>query len=212
MIIFYAIIEFICGSLMFSYWLGLVVQKDLKKVGDGNPGAFNLWQAAGCKLGMLGVLLDFMKGYFPLVLLVEHELISGLSIAPVAFAPILGHAYSPFMKGRGGKAIAVTFGVWSAVTKFKVSLAYAIILAVLFVIAKVINKGESTTTETDGFMVVFGMWMLGVYLFFKAFPYYLLLLWLGNSAVITHKNKSKLQVFLKDIYSKYGRNDTPVGM
>lgn len=65
MIIIYVIIEFLCGSLMFSYWLGLVSKKDLSTVGDGNPGAFNLWKAAGYKLGLAGVFLDFMKGYFP---------------------------------------------------------------------------------------------------------------------------------------------------
>nr|PZN09579.1 MAG: hypothetical protein DIU64_08445 [Caldicoprobacter oshimai] len=212
MTVFYFIIEFLCGSLMFSYWLGLAAKKDLTKVGDGNPGAFNLWLAAGFKLGILGVLLDFIKGYFPLVVLIQREMIRDLSITTVAFAPILGHAFSPFLRGRGGKAIAVTFGVWSAVTQFKVSLVYAVILAVLYVIARMVYKGESTPTETDGFMVVFGMWILGLYIFFRAFPHYLLLLWLENSILITYKNKEKLHAFFKDVYSKYWRRDTTVGM
>lgn len=212
MTVLYFIMEFLCGSLMFSYWLGLAAKKDLTKVGDGNPGAFNLWLAAGFKLGLLGVLLDFIKGYFPLVVLIGRDMISDLSIATVAFAPILGHAFSPFLRGRGGKAIAVTFGVWSAVTQFKVSLAYAIILAVLYVIARAVYKGENTPTETDGFMVVFGMWMLGFYLFFKAFPYYLRLLWLENSLLITYKNREKLQVFFKNVYSKYWNRDTTISM
>lgn len=209
---FYFIIEFLCGSLMFSYWLGLAAKKDLTKVGDGNPGAFNLWLAAGFKLGLLGVLLDFLKGYFPLVVLVQRQLIADLSIATVAFAPILGHAFSPFLKGKGGKAIAVSFGVWSAVTQFKVSLVYAIILAILYVIARMVYRGENTPTETDGFMVVFGMWMLGFYLLFRAFPYYLMLLWLENSLLMTYKNKGKLQVFFRDVYSKYWKRDTTIGM
>ena len=64
MIIIYVIIEFLCGSLMFSYWLGLVSKKDLSTVGDGNPGAF-ICEAAGYKLGLAGVFLDFMKDIFP---------------------------------------------------------------------------------------------------------------------------------------------------
>nr|MBO2493665.1 hypothetical protein [Clostridia bacterium]PZN08864.1 MAG: hypothetical protein DIU64_09795 [Caldicoprobacter oshimai] len=212
MTVLYFIMEFLCGSLMFSYWLGLLAKKDLTKVGDGNPGAFNLWLATGYKLGLLGVLLDFMKGYFPLVVLIQREMIADSSIATVAFAPILGHAFSPFLRGRGGKAIAVTFGVWSAVTQFRISLVYAVILAVLYVIARMVYRGENTPTETDGFMVVFGMWMLGLYLFFKAFPYYIRLLWLENSLLITYKNKEKLQVFFKNVYSKYWNRGTTVGM
>ena len=50
---------------MFSYWIGLVSKKDLSTEGDGKTGAFNLWKAAGYKLGLAGVFLDFMKGYFP---------------------------------------------------------------------------------------------------------------------------------------------------
>lgn len=212
MSVLYFIMEFICGSLMFSYWLGLLAKKDLTRVGDGNPGAFNLWLAAGYKLGLLGILLDFVKGYFPLVVLIQREMVTGLSIATVAFAPILGHAFSPFLKGRGGKAIAVTFGVWSAVTQFKLSLAYAIILAVLYVIARMVYRGENTPTETDGFMVVFGMWMLGIYIFFKAFPEYIRLLWLENSLLITYKNREKLQAFFKSVYSKYWNRGTTIGM
>jgi glycerol-3-phosphate acyltransferase PlsY len=37
-------------------------------------------------------------------------------LAPVMLAPILGHAFSPFLGFRGGKALASTFGVWTAVT------------------------------------------------------------------------------------------------
>lgn len=36
----FAAVEFLCGALMFSYWLGKAARKDLRQVGDGNPGAF----------------------------------------------------------------------------------------------------------------------------------------------------------------------------
>lgn len=110
MIIIYVIIEFLCGSLMFSYWLGLVSKKDLSTVGDGNPGAFNLWKAAGYKLGLAGVFLDFMKGYFPLVLLINGNLVSGLPVAAVGIAPILGHAFLPLLSSGEGKLLPCHLG------------------------------------------------------------------------------------------------------
>lgn len=205
MIIIFVVIEFLCGSLMFSYWLGLAVNSDLRTVGDGNPGAFNLWQVAGFKLGILGIFLDFMKGYLPLVILVELGFIKGMAIVPVAIAPILGHAFSPFIKFRGGKAIAVTFGMWSAVTRFEISLAYGIILAVFLLVVKLIKGGKPIATEIDGFMVVAGMFVLGIYLILRAFPQYLIILWLANLIILTFTNRTKLHKLFKTIY--YKRND-----
>lgn len=206
MIILLTVIEFLCGSLMFSYWLGFAVKKDLRVVGDSNPGAFNLWHAAGFKLGMLGIILDFTKGYLPLVILVRMGIISGMAIVPVAIAPILGHAFSPFMKFKGGKSIAVTFGVWSAVSSFEVSLAFAIILAVFTVAAKLRNGGKPITTEEDGFMVVMGMMILGVYLYIRAYPLPFLLLWIMNLMLFIYVNRLKLYILFKTVSVKINQN------
>jgi acyl phosphate:glycerol-3-phosphate acyltransferase len=200
MIILFMIIEFICGSLMFSYWLGLAVKKNLRVIGDGNPGAFNLWSASGYRLGILGIILDFMKGYLPLVILVEHGFIRGLTIVPVAIAPILGHDFSPFLKFKGGKGIAVTFGVWSAVTRFEVSIAYAIILAMLLLIVKLLKRGKPSSKEIDAFMVVTGMLLLGIYLIVRALGDYLIILWLANVLLLTYTNRRKLITFIKGLY------------
>lgn len=203
MIFFYILMEFLCGSLMFSYWLGLAAKKNLHDLGDGNPGAFNLWHAAGPKLGILGVFLDFFKGYFPLVLLISGGYIDGMAIVPVAAAPVLGHVFSPFMKGRGGKGIAVTFGVWSAVSGFEVSFVYAVILALFTVIVKIVKKGKSTSSEADGLMVSVGMLCLGFYLIFRSFPRYMYALWLFNLIIIIFSNHKKLYNLSKIIFEKY---------
>lgn len=194
MIFLLSFLEFFCGALMFSYWLGLAAKKDLKTVGDGNPGAFNLWHAAGFKLGILGVFLDFFKGYFPLVLLIESKYINNWWIVPVAVAPILGHAFSPFLKFKGGKAIAVTFGIWSAVTRFEVSLAYAIILAGLEISKKFYahKLKKELPRELDGLMVVLGMAILSVYLIIRNFQEHIILLLALNLIILIYKNREKL--------------------
>jgi len=208
LIILYVLLEFVCGSLMFSYWLGLAAKKDLHNLGDGNPGAFNLWHAAGPGLGILGVFLDFFKGYFPLVLLIDGGFIDGMAILPVAAAPVLGHVFSPFMKGRGGKGIAVTFGVWSAVSGFEVSLVYAVILALFTLIVRFIKKGKPASSEADGFMVTVGMLFLGFYLIFSSFPLYIYALWLCNLIIIIYANHKKLYKLSKTVFEKYHPNNT----
>lgn len=143
----FALGAFLSGSLMFSYWLGLAAHADLRETGDGNPGGFNLCKAAGFRLGVLGIALDFLKGYLPLALLIGGGYVRELALVPVAIAPVLGHAFSPFVRFKGGRAIAVSFGVWSAVTRFDAAVAYAIALALLSLCARLVLSGKPTSSD-----------------------------------------------------------------
>lgn len=201
----YVLAGFLSGSLMFSYWLGLAAHVDVREVGDGNPGAFNLWHAAGWRLGLLGIFLDFVKGYLPLFFLIRGGSVEGWSLVSVAVAPILGHALSPFVGFKGGKGIAVSFGVWSAVTAFEASLALAAILALLQLAVKLGLKGKPISSDTDGCMAVGGMLVLGIYLTLRAFPGSVLLLWLCNLAVFAYANRWKLYRSFKVAYECYWR-------
>ena len=63
--------------------------------------------------GVLTLTCDILKGFFPVYLFMQYapELSPDmLSIAFVMAAPVVGHAFPIFFKGKGGKGIAVTFG------------------------------------------------------------------------------------------------------
>ena len=108
---------FFCGAIPFSYLLGkLLLHKDIRDFGDGNPGAANAWKAGGAAVGLVAVLLDVLKGLIPLLLVLSLFDMEGISMAFLAVAPVCGHAFSPFLHFRGGKAVAVTYGVWLALT------------------------------------------------------------------------------------------------
>ncbi|XID90188.1 glycerol-3-phosphate acyltransferase [Paenibacillaceae bacterium WGS1546] len=183
-------LSFFAGSLMFSYWLGLAAKRDLRAVGDGNPGALNLWKAAGCRLGLLGIALDFLKGYVPTVWIAGTVHAEGGLLVPLALAPIAGHAFSPFLRGRGGKAIAVSFGVWSALTGFEASLAYAIILALLKAFVRYRTRGKPSA-ESDGLQVMGGMLLLVLYLGLRSYPVAILGVGLGNFAILAYKHRAE---------------------
>lgn len=108
---------FLLGSLPFSVWLGqLVLRTDIRRYGDGNPGGTNVLRAGNRGLGALVIFLDMLKAAVPVALAHYGFKLDGWPLAPVVLAPILGHAYSPFLRLRGGKAVASTFGAWSALT------------------------------------------------------------------------------------------------
>ncbi|MEK3943205.1 glycerol-3-phosphate acyltransferase [Paenibacillus sp. FSL H3-0310] len=203
MIILWVAGLFLSGSLMFSYWLGLARKKNLKDIGDGNPGALNLWKSSGYKFGIFGVLLDFLKGYLPLLWVMESHYSQGYFIIPLALASIAGHAFSPFLKGKGGKAIAVTFGVWSALTGFKASLALAVILAVLKVLGSG-YKSRGNSPVSDGVQVVSGMLLLFVYLCISKWSAPILWVWFGSFVILMYTHRLEWIAWVKE-YSKRER-------
>ncbi|RUS45750.1 glycerol-3-phosphate acyltransferase [Cohnella sp. AR92] len=192
MIILWTLIAFLSGSLMFSYWLGLHAHHNLKQIGDGNPGGANLWNAAGYSYGLAGIALDFLKGYLAVLILQHTTHPSGIKLFLIALAPIVGHCFSPFLGGKGGKGIAVTFGVWSALTDFSASLAYAIILAILWVLFRFVHRGRSMSSEVNALQVVLGMLLLLVFLIKHSGEATLLWIWAGNFALLLYAHKREL--------------------
>ncbi|MEI2732763.1 MAG: glycerol-3-phosphate acyltransferase [Dermatophilaceae bacterium] len=110
-----AVAAFMLGSinpaLIVARWLG----RDLRGSGSGNPGATNAGRVLGVRWGVLVGVLDVAKGFVPAylaMLLPPHDRIQGYV---AGLAAVLGHAYSPFLRGRGGKAVATALGAVLAV-------------------------------------------------------------------------------------------------
>lgn len=105
---------FFCGSILFSFLLPLLLKGiDITACSqDHNPGASNAFALAGKGIGLLSLICDLGKGALP-VLLARHILpLDDPMMALILAAPVLGHAFSPFAHGHGGKAIAASFGVF----------------------------------------------------------------------------------------------------
>lgn len=103
---------YLLGSCPFSLWVGRwLLNKDVREYGDGNPGAINVFRAGDVKAGLIAVVLDIGKG-FPFVFIAHFRLgLPELLVAAIGLSAILGHACSPFLRFKGGKAVAVTGGV-----------------------------------------------------------------------------------------------------
>ncbi|MFD2330224.1 glycerol-3-phosphate acyltransferase [Cohnella sp. GCM10020058] len=184
---------FLCGSLMFSYWLGLAARSNLREIGDGNPGALNLWRAAGFAYGIAGIALDFAKGFGPVAFMLASDRVTGYAVAAVSLMPLLGHAFSPFLRGRGGKAIATTFGVWCALS-FEGALAYAVILAALLVGGRMARAKKKASAEADAFQVVLGMLLLFVYALARAFPVPVAVFAIANLLLLAFTHRFELRL------------------
>lgn len=104
---------YLLGAVPIGYLVARAHGVDILKVGSGNPGATNVKRVVGKRAGNLVFLLDFLKGAlatgWPLLLLLEGNRDLIAAIAGLC-AAILGHSFSVFLKGRGGKGVATTMG------------------------------------------------------------------------------------------------------
>lgn len=185
------------GSLMFSYWLAKSRGKDLKNVRDGNPGASNLWRVMGWQYGAAGLFLDYLKGFMPLYFILQSGYFTGVEMAFLSAAPVLGHAFSPFMKFSGGKSIAVTFGVWSAMTTWVVPTIMGGFFA-LFSIYRYLRKKGPAAPEEDALRVLWGMLAVLFYIFWVA-DWVLLLLWILIAGILSYTHRKEVAALEKSI-------------
>ena len=90
-----------------------------KKFGSGNIGATNVVRKSGKKLGLITLIIDFLKGFICCAGSVNGlgilDLKSDYEYMLVGSAVILGHIFSPWLKFKGGKGVATAFGVIIAI-------------------------------------------------------------------------------------------------
>ena len=131
----------VLGLLVAAFFLGAVnpakiiarvLGKDLSQ-GSGNPGATNAGRVMGRRGGVLVGVLDVLKGVVPVW--VASALWGAEAAYLVGVAVVLGHVYSPYLRGRGGKGVATTLGAILAVHPV-----YALVLVALFLLTVALSR------------------------------------------------------------------------
>lgn len=136
LVVLLALSAFILGGCPFSVWIGKwAMRTDIRRYGDGNPGSSNVFKAGSKKWGVVALILDIVKGV-PFVLI--GRMVFGLGqplLYLIAFSAVLGHAYSPFLGFRGGKALAVFGGSLLGLAQWDIILSLIVffLLGFLFI-------------------------------------------------------------------------------
>lgn len=104
---------YISGSILFGFMIPKLVKKiDVCSVSeDGNPGTYNAFKYGGFWCGVAVLLAELLKGALPIWLCGRFLGKESVWFSLAMVSPVLGHACSAFHHGRGGKAIAASFGV-----------------------------------------------------------------------------------------------------
>lgn len=106
-----AIAGFMLGAIPFGVIVARTSGVDIRQRGSGNIGATNVARVLGLVPGLLVLALDAGKGAAAAALAV-HLCGADWVIVLAGFAAILGHCFSPFLRGKGGKGVATALGVF----------------------------------------------------------------------------------------------------
>jgi len=113
---------YLLGSIPFGLIITKAHGKDLRSIGSGNIGATNVARALGKKWGYICFALDVFKGLVPTLAALpivaaksiesqDKEIILNSLWLAVGCAAIVGHIFPVYIKFKGGKGVATSFGV-----------------------------------------------------------------------------------------------------
>jgi glycerol-3-phosphate acyltransferase PlsY len=109
------IASYLVGAIPFGLFFGKFFGGvDVRTVGSGNIGATNVLRGAGKKAALMTLLADALKGLVPVLLtarICSDDTVTALS----GIAAIAGHNFPLYLRFKGGKGVATSFGVVLAV-------------------------------------------------------------------------------------------------
>lgn len=184
------VIGILCGSLLFGSFLPKIFKGiDVTAVSeDHNPGTANAMKYAGVPIGIMCLIGDIFKGAIPVHLAIRMGLITGSLFPFVMSAPVIGHAYSLFYRGKGGKAIAVSFGVLIGLLPIHSEL--LILLCVLYLTASLIIVIKPHTRRTRVTFTLFGVGTV-ILMLAKKIPFQVGAGALLIAGIVIHKNSTR---------------------
>jgi glycerol-3-phosphate acyltransferase PlsY len=106
---------YLLGSIPFGLLIAKAHGKDLRSIGSGNIGATNVSRALGRKWAYVCFALDVLKGMVPMLVIMFIAKPAGVIMLMlwllVGCAAILGHIFPIYLKFKGGKGVATSFGI-----------------------------------------------------------------------------------------------------
>ncbi|MBV9079712.1 MAG: glycerol-3-phosphate 1-O-acyltransferase PlsY, partial [Elusimicrobia bacterium] len=121
--------SYLAGAIPFGVLIARgFYHVDIRTMGSRNTGATNVWRSLGPRPGATTLALDALKGAVG-VAAARHWFPASLAM-PVAagVAAIVGHNWSVFLRGSGGKGVATSAGVFLALMPVQTLVAIAVFL------------------------------------------------------------------------------------
>jgi glycerol-3-phosphate acyltransferase PlsY len=179
---------YIIGSFPTGFLLvKIFAHKDIREVGSGSTGATNVKRVLGKKGFFAVMLIDIIKGWFPVFLTINFEnqlnLFQDLHILPilVSIALIFGHSKSIFLGFTGGKSVATSAG-----TAFALNFPACLIAFIIWAIIAYVSRYISLAS-----MIALGIFPFIMYLFGEPISYIIYCIFAAFYVIYLHRENIK---------------------
>jgi glycerol-3-phosphate acyltransferase PlsY len=125
--------SYLLGAIPTSYLAGRIFGGiDLREHGSRNLGATNLYRVLGWRFAVPVGLLDAAKGLIPVLVFAPQVSSSELFALVCGLTAVVGHAFSVFVRFKGGKGVATAAGVMLGLTPAALGVAAAVWVALVY--------------------------------------------------------------------------------
>ncbi len=105
-----AVLAYLLGNVQCAILLSkFKYHDDIRNHGSGNAGSTNMLRVFGLKPGLITFAGDFIKGMLAVV--IGRSIAGELGAYVASLFVVLGHDFPAFMRFKGGKGVASTFGI-----------------------------------------------------------------------------------------------------
>ncbi|NIO48017.1 MAG: glycerol-3-phosphate 1-O-acyltransferase PlsY [Candidatus Aminicenantes bacterium] len=148
-----AILSYLLGSIPTGYiFFYISEKKDIRDFGSHSTGATNLFRLKGWKFALPALVIDFLKGFLPVFLALKFFQDKQLALI-CGFLAVLGHCFSVYIKFKGGKGVATTFGAYS-ILAFKPFLLCLAVFLIVGVASRYVSLGSLLATLSYPFFIL----------------------------------------------------------
>ncbi len=198
------IVSYFLGSIPTAYLFGRVLKGiDIRKFGSGNIGATNALRVLGRPTGIIVLILDILKGFLAVTvwgdfILSRSAYLPAESLLIVfGLACICGHIWTVFLRFKGGKGVAATFGVLLGLGIKIAGLKLIVGLAILswlivFISTRIVSLASVVTAVTLPLYMVLFKQSYALVLLSVILSAFIILRHRANLKRIYHKEEKKL--------------------
>ena len=128
---------YLFGSITFAYLITKLVKgKDIRTLGNHNPGAANTFKNVGPVWGILTGVLDSFKALIPMLIANYYFDISSISLGLIGIGAIIGHCYPIYFEFKGGRAAATLIGLYLFFIPYELVVAFIVVPLIVFTLVK----------------------------------------------------------------------------
>ena len=128
------LVGYLSGSILFAWVLTKIATgKDIRSLGDKNPGSANVARSVGKELGVAVTALDVFKVAFPIVI-ARYLNLGDTCFILISIGAVVGHILPLYFGFKGGKGLSCAIGSALAIIPYEVLISLPIsILSLLSV-------------------------------------------------------------------------------